>query len=129
MNKFNDGYGAEIGIMMTCKRCSKHAFRKQTGYNTIDAANEDRHSMLDNFEPVPDGWEIKHDLGGWLCPDCIKEYNDILERFKNNKNIRNNIIIPLKERSTEDLRQFRNSFMCGEETAKEIDQILEDRHC
>lgn len=127
MNNFDDGYGAEIGIRMTCKRCSKYAFRKQIGYNTIDAANEDRHSMLDTFEPIPDGWEIRHDIGGWLCPECIKEYNDILEKFKNNKKTCNDITKPLKERSTDDLMRFRNSFICGEETAKEIDQILEDR--
>ena len=50
-----------------------------------DATSKDRHSKFDEFEPIPDGWELKHDLGGWYCPNCIKEYDTIIEAFKNKK--------------------------------------------
>ena len=83
-----DDYGAEIGMLVTCRRCGVQTFRKQTGYNNIDAAFANRHSFLDQFEPVPDGWKIRHEAGGWLCPDCnqyfdsvIKEYMTSIQKF------------------------------------------------
>ena len=82
MGDYKDDYGAEVVMRITCQRCDKQVFRKQTGYNTIDAAIENRHSMLDQFEPEPEGWEIKHDLGGWLCPECMRKYNQMIENFK-----------------------------------------------
>lgn len=82
---YKDDYGAEVVMRVTCQRCSKEIFRKQTGYNTIDAAIENRHSMLDQFEPMPEGWRIKHDLGGWLCPECIKQYEQMIKNFQLSK--------------------------------------------
>jgi hypothetical protein len=80
-NGLRDNYGAEIGMLVTCRRCGVQTFRRQTGYNTVDAAIENRHSFLDNFEPMPDGWEIRHEAGGWLCPECIKKYDVIIQKF------------------------------------------------
>lgn len=82
MGGLKDNYGAEIGMRVTCQRCGKITFRKQTGYNSVDAAIQNRHSFYDQFEPVPNGWEKKHDLGGWCCPECIEKYNQVLENFK-----------------------------------------------
>jgi hypothetical protein len=82
MGSYKDNYGAEVVMRVTCQRCGTQVFRKQTGYNTIDAAIANRHSLLDQFEPMPEDWRIKHDLGGWCCPNCINEYNLMLERFK-----------------------------------------------
>ena len=82
MGGYKDNYGAEVVMRITCQKCGTQVFRKQTGYNTIDAAIENRHSMLDQFEPLPEGWEIKHDLGGWLCPECMQKYNQMIENFK-----------------------------------------------
>ena len=82
MGDYKDNYGAEVVMRVTCQRCGKQVFRKQTGYNTIDAAIVNRHSMLDQFEPMPEGWRIKHDLGGWLCPECSEKYNQVIETFK-----------------------------------------------
>lgn len=79
-----DNYGAEIGKRITCQICGKQIFLAQTGYSNIDAARDDRHSFLDNFEPIPEGWEIKHDLGGWLCPSCTENYTCMLKKFKSN---------------------------------------------
>lgn len=79
---YEDNYGAEVVMRVTCQRCCAQVFRKQTGYNNLNAAMVNRHSMLDQFEPMPEGWKIKHDLGGWCCPNCINEYNLMLERFK-----------------------------------------------
>lgn len=85
MSGLNDNYGAEIGMRVTCQRCGTQVFRKQTGYNNMDAAIANRHSMLDQFEKVPEGWLIKHDLGGWCCPKCIEEYNLMIESFKSKR--------------------------------------------
>ena len=43
------------------------------------------HSMIDQFEPMPEGWRIKHDLGGWLCSECIKQYDQMIKNFKLSK--------------------------------------------
>lgn len=77
-----DNYGAEIGKRITCQVCNKQIFLRQTGYSNIDAVAKDRHSLSDQFEPIPNGWEIKHDLGGWTCPSCIEHYTSTLEKFK-----------------------------------------------
>lgn len=82
MRGLTDDYGAEIGMRVTCQVCGFQTFRRQTGYNTVDAAARNRHSFLDQFEPMPEGWAVKHDMGGWLCPECIKEYNAALERLE-----------------------------------------------
>ena len=74
-------YGAEIGMRVTCQRCQTQIFRKQTGYNTIDAASANRHSFLDEFEPMPEGWKIKHECGGWLCPGCAEAYERVIKDF------------------------------------------------
>ena len=88
MNGLRDNYGAEIGMRATCQRCGVQVFRKQTGYNNMDAAIAHRHSFLDKFEPVPDGWKIRHEAGGWLCPECnnsfdivIKDYMESIQKF------------------------------------------------
>ena len=74
-------YGAEIGMRVTCQRCGVQIFRKQTGYNTVDAAIENRHSFLDVFEPMPEGWKIEHKANGWLCPQCAEMFNGIVQKF------------------------------------------------
>lgn len=79
---YKDNYGSEVVMRVTCQRCGSQVFRKQIGYNSLDAAFENRHSLLDQFEKMPDGWQIKHDLGGWCCPKCIEEYNSMIEKFK-----------------------------------------------
>ena len=82
MDGLKDNYGTEIGMRVTCQLCGTHTFRRQTGYNNVNAAIANRHSFLDQFEKMPEGWAIKHDMGGWLCPECIKEYNAAIERLK-----------------------------------------------
>lgn len=82
MPGYRDNYGAEVVMRVTCQRCGTQVFRKQTGYNTVDAAIKNRHAMIDQFEAMPEGWQIKHDLGGWCCPNCIAEYNLMVEKFK-----------------------------------------------
>lgn len=73
--------GAEIGMRVTCNHCGKQIFLKQTGYNSVDAAIKHRNSFYDTFEPMPNDWVIKHDLGGWVCGDCLKQYNEIIKKF------------------------------------------------
>ena len=82
MSGLDDNYGAEIGMRVTCQRCGVKVFRKQTNYNSVDAAIRNRHSFYDEFEKMPEGWQIKHDLGGWCCPKCINEYKLMIENFK-----------------------------------------------
>ena len=80
MGKLSE-YGAEIGMRVTCQRCGFQTFRKQTGYNNVDAAIANRHSFLDQFEPMPEGWKIKHEVGGWLCHQCVEKYDSIFQAF------------------------------------------------
>lgn len=68
-------------MRVTCQRCRTQIFRKQTGYNTVDAAIRNRHSFYDGFEPSPEGWEIKPGAGGWLCPQCVKAFDNVIEDF------------------------------------------------
>lgn len=79
---YRDDYGAEVVLRVTCQRCGAQVFSKQTGYNNVDAAIANRHSLLDQFEQMPKGWQVKHDLGGWCCPKCVEEYNLMIEKFK-----------------------------------------------
>ena len=80
-NGLRDNYGAEIGMRVTCKRCGVQTFRRQTGYNNMDAAIENRHSFLEQFEPMPDGWKIRHEAGGWLCPECNNSFDSIIQEY------------------------------------------------
>ena len=83
INSYEDGCGAEVVMRVTCQRCGEQTFRKQTGYNNMDAASANRHSLLDQFESMPDGWSIKA-KDGWCCPECVKEYDLMIEKFKSN---------------------------------------------
>lgn len=62
MGRFEDEYGAEIVMRVTCQRCRKQIIRQKT-------------SMVE-FEPMPRGWKVNRDFHyrGWWCPDCVKEY-------------------------------------------------------
>lgn len=82
MADYKDKYGAEVVMRVTCQRCGAQVFMKQTGYNNMNAALTNRHSLLEQFEKIPEGWAIKHDIGGWCCPDCIEEYKVMIEKFK-----------------------------------------------
>lgn len=85
MSGFNDNYGAKIGMLVTCKKCGEQIFLQQTGYNNLDAAMENRHSFYDQFEKMPDNWKVVHDVGGWLCPKCLEEYNILIDKFRLSK--------------------------------------------
>ena len=76
-----DGYGAEVGMRVTCQLCGNEIFMKQIGYNNVNAAIANRHSMLDQFEPIPDGWKNERDLGGWCCPKCKEKYKQMIKDF------------------------------------------------
>lgn len=80
MGKLSE-YGAEIGMRVTCQRCGVQTFRKQTGYNNMDAASANRHSFLDVFEPMPEGWKLEHKANGWLCPRCAEMFASVVGEF------------------------------------------------
>ena len=82
MSDYKDNYGAEVVMRVTCQRCGKTIYRKQIGYCNMDAAVANRHSLLDQFEHIPDGWKINHAINGWCCPECYEEYNIMVENFK-----------------------------------------------
>lgn len=85
MAKFTDDAGQDVVRRTTCQCCGAQTFQKQTGYNTGDAAVSNRHSLLDQFEPMPKGWVINHNLGGWVCPKCEEEFSGMAESFKARK--------------------------------------------
>lgn len=84
--KWLEDAGAEIGMRVTCNCCGEQIFLKQTGYNSVDAAIKHRNSFYDTFEPMPQEWKIKHDLGGWVCGNCIEKYEQIIKKFKEGGN-------------------------------------------
>lgn len=70
---------AEInGRLIICDRCGKTAFLACTGEGERDGG----FTRWNKFEPAPEGWDY-HSETGRLCPDCNKEYNILLENFKN----------------------------------------------
>ena len=84
MHNFNDGKGAEIGMCITCQRCKETIFLKQTGYGNLDHVTRNTHTFYDVFESKPDGWDSQSDIG-WLCPNCNKEYERMINNFKHKK--------------------------------------------
>lgn len=85
-NRLRDNCGAEIGMRVTCQHCHKQVFRAQTGYNSLDAMSANRHSFFDEFEPMPEGWKVKPELG-WCCPNCVKEFELFLKKFSNKSQV------------------------------------------
>lgn len=78
---YKDEQGAEVVMRLTCQRCGAQAFRRQIGYGNSDNSIANSHSLYDQFESVPEGWEINHALGGWCCPKCAEEYHLMIEKF------------------------------------------------
>jgi hypothetical protein len=75
---------AEVkGKLVTCDRpgCGRQVFLKTTGEGERDGG----YTRWNEFEPYPEGWETHREAGGVLCPDCAREYNALLEKFKHAK--------------------------------------------
>ena len=64
------------GQMLTCDRCGTWIFLKCTGEGEMDGG----FTRWNNFEPAS-GWEYVHDVGT-VCPKCLHDYRDMLERYK-----------------------------------------------
>lgn len=70
---------AEInGRMIICDRCGESAFLKCTGEGERDGG----FTRWNKFEPVPEGWDRHYEVG-LLCPNCNREYEALMRRFKN----------------------------------------------
>ena len=85
MAGFTDNAGQDVVRRTTCQCCGAQTIQKQIGYNNMDAAIANRHSLLDQFEPMPDGWVVNHDVGGWICAECKEELSRIVQSFKARK--------------------------------------------
>ena len=64
------------GRMLTCDRCGAWKFLKCTGEGEADGG----YSRWNKFEPAPE-WGWISDIGD-VCPKCMKDYADMLERYK-----------------------------------------------
>ena len=69
------------GQMTTCERCGEQIFRKCVGEGETDGG----YTRWNNFEPLPDGWEIVHvpkevDRYGcvMVCPKCSSKWKQVL---------------------------------------------------
>ena len=69
--------GAVNGQLCTCDRCGAEVFRKHIGEEVMDGG----HTKWNKFEPMPDGWGTQIHMG-LLCPDCNKEYMNMINAFK-----------------------------------------------
>lgn len=62
------------GKLVSCQRksCDTHVFMK---YFSFHSPNDD------GYNDLPEGWEDFGDRVGMLCPQCAKEYKDLLFEF------------------------------------------------
>lgn len=67
---------SENGQMLTCDRCCAWIFLRCTGEGEMDGG----YTRWNKFEKAP-GWEYVLNVGS-VCPDCYKDYVDMLERYK-----------------------------------------------
>jgi hypothetical protein len=65
------------GQLMTCDKCGKQVFLRAIGEGETDGG----YTRWNKFEPFPDGWSVEE---GDLCPDCTKEYQEMLKGFWSN---------------------------------------------
>ena len=62
--------------MLVCDRCDKSVFLKKESVTTLDGG----HTKIDNYEQATD-WKWFASTGD-LCPECAKEWRELLEQFK-----------------------------------------------
>lgn len=62
-----------------CDRCGATVFVKCCGEGETDGG----YTRWNKFEPLPDGWKNTYDVG-MLCPECSKQWNDVIDNFKRN---------------------------------------------
>lgn len=70
------------GKLVTCDRCGATVFLETTGDKEMDGG----FTRWNTFEPYPEGWEWAHDLDKRLCPECNKEYRELIRKFEEQKN-------------------------------------------
>ena len=66
----------ENGQLRTCDRCGTQMFFRCTGEGEADGG----YTRWNEFE-YPTGWGVLGEIGD-VCPTCMREYVEILERFK-----------------------------------------------
>lgn len=77
-----------IGKMLTCDRCGSFVFLNYTGKQEFDGG----YTQVAEFEDPPKDWGygdtlvdannlLKCTTTKRLCPDCYKEYLDMIKRF------------------------------------------------
>lgn len=66
------------GQLRTCDRCGNQVFLKCTGEREMDGGYT-RWNTFDEKAAV--GWSREHQIGD-LCPECTKEYQTILRKFR-----------------------------------------------
>ena len=64
------------GKIVACDRCGAQVFLRCAGEGEADGG----FTRWNKFEPFPDGWEHRYDMGR-LCPACNKEYEKFINSF------------------------------------------------
>lgn len=64
------------GQLRTCDRCGTQAFFECTGEGEADGG----FTRWNKFEPAV-GWDLVLSVGD-VCPDCKKDFEDMLEAFR-----------------------------------------------
>lgn len=65
------------GKLLGCDRCGAEVFLKLKGQKEMDGG----YTRYNTFEDPPAGWFHSSDLGKRLCPDCAKEYKNLIFDF------------------------------------------------
>lgn len=70
------------GKLVTCDRCGATVFLAKIGAVDRDGG----FTRYDTFEDEPEGWQYASDISCKLCPECNKEYRELIRKFKEQKN-------------------------------------------
>lgn len=68
----------QICKVITCDKCNGNAFLGLRQEKIVDGC----HTVLDSFEPRPEGWKQWYDINMLLCPTCSAIYAEVLKGFE-----------------------------------------------
>lgn len=70
------------GMLLICDRCGATIFLECTGESEADGG----YTRWNKFEKPPEGWGYASDSKkiNNLCPNCNKEYQNLIKEFESN---------------------------------------------
>ena len=75
--------GEAKGMLLTCDSCGAACFLRTVG----DGVTDGGYTKWNKFEDLPEGWRYIDRNIAQLCPNCNAEYEELITRFMENKNL------------------------------------------